>query len=288
MKPITRVARAVALALLLFPPLAAQDSVVYSGIDLWETPGDYTTYANFIEDPIPAGFFCRESTAFRGKIYFQGVPVATRPARAYGSTDTIVQRLDDAVFDAEGIALTRVQVAALEFASLDPLGTECGSFDVRTELSGEQPITEMKIVRTHDHGGAFIAPIWVNVKMTFTPRNGSGSFEIYRELRFAASPEAVWADRPGQTGLAQKAFVKVDTDADRGPDTLLPGTSNFAAGWGASDGTSKTANLMLGPLPISHLSLPHCHVTIAPNSALRPIEIHQTLQQLAKPIKDPP
>lgn len=285
MKPIARVARAAALALLLFPPLAAQDSVVYSGIDLWETPGDYTTYANFIEDPIPAGFFCRESSAFKGKIFFQGVPVATRPARAYGDTDTIVQRLDDAVFDAEGVAVTRIQVAALEFASLVPIKTECGTFDVRTELYGEQPITEMKIVRTHDQGGAFIAPIWVNVKMVFTPRRGSGSFEIYRELRFAANPEAMWADRPGETGIVQKAFVKVDTDADRGPDTLLPGTSNFAAGWGALAGTSKNPNLMLGPLPISHLSLLHCHVTIAANSLTRP---NQTMVQLSRPIKDPP
>ncbi len=33
-------------------------------------------------------------------------------------------------------------------------------------------------------------------------------------------------------GLVREGFILVDTDGDANPDTFLPGTSNFAAGWG--------------------------------------------------------
>src|SRR4029079_13519646 len=118
----------IALLALAALPAAAADRVIYNGVDLWNTPGGGTTFANFARNPIPAGFFCEKSEPFSGRIVFRGVPVATGTPGALGKTDTIVQRLDDAVFNKNGVAGTRVQVRAMTFESVAPVATACGPF----------------------------------------------------------------------------------------------------------------------------------------------------------------
>jgi hypothetical protein len=86
----------IVLTLTALPCLAA-DRVIYNGIDLWRTMGNGSTFADFAKNPIPAGFFCARSEPFTGRIAFQGVPVATGTPGVLGKTDTLVQRLDDAV-----------------------------------------------------------------------------------------------------------------------------------------------------------------------------------------------
>lgn len=229
-----------ALLLLIALPTFAADRVIQSGIDPWRTPGDGTTFIDFSKRPIPAGFFCFKSEPFTGRIVFQGVPVATGEPGALGRTDTIVQRLDDAVFDKNGVARTRIQVRALHFVSVEPIKTACGAFSVEVHLNGEQPITSMRIVRENDHGGRFFASIAVNGKLVFKPVvGGSGELlEITRNVRFPAKQGISWADRfaPKQ-GVRWTGFVQVDTDNDRVPDTFLPGTSRgFAAGASSKKG----------------------------------------------------
>lgn len=221
----------VVFALLLALPVLAADRTVTNGIDLWRTPGDGTTFADFSKQSIPAGFFCNKSEAFTGKIVFQGVPVATAQPGALGATDTIVQRLDNATFNKRGVATTRIQVRAMQFASVAPVQTACGAFNAYVKLDGEQPVTTMRIVRDNEKGGRFFAPIFVNIKMTFEPvgRTTTEALELRKSLRFPPAKLAFWSsDRP--TPAAATGFIKVDTDGDGAADTYLPGMSNFAAG----------------------------------------------------------
>ncbi|HEV2844712.1 MAG TPA: hypothetical protein VG477_07690, partial [Thermoanaerobaculia bacterium] len=62
--------------LLGLSPLAA-DPVIERGIDIFTTPADGTTYYDFANSPIPAGFFCKSSKVFTGRVAFKGLPLAT-------------------------------------------------------------------------------------------------------------------------------------------------------------------------------------------------------------------
>lgn len=222
-----------AWALLALPAIAADDTI-FNGIDLWQTRGDGSTYRDFREEPIPAGFFCAASEPFTGKIVFQGVPVVTSPKGVLGVTDTIVQRLDDAKFNEDGYAQTRLQVRALNFVSTEPIQTACGPFNVKVTLAGEQELTKMTIVRLDEHGGFFLSPISVDVRLMFFPVNGKARtqpIELVRSLRFAPAPNARWTSEVPRRAPQHGGFVAVDTDGDGRTDVNLPGTSNFGAGF---------------------------------------------------------
>jgi hypothetical protein len=218
-------------SLMAFPALAA-DRVIDNGIDLWRTVGDGSTFADFSKSPIPAGFFCSKSEPFSGRIAFQGVPLATNIPGGLKGADTVVQRLDDATLNRKGVAHTRLQVRALNFASLLPIETACGRFTAKVSLDGEQPITRMRIIRENAEGGRFLAPISVNVKISFIPVDGTAGepMEIRKDLRFPPLPNQQWETLPAQRDTRVKGFLLVDTDGDSVPDTYLPGTSNFGVG----------------------------------------------------------
>ncbi|MEM7051729.1 MAG: hypothetical protein AAF604_18825 [Acidobacteriota bacterium] len=233
-----------ALTTLLAIPTFAANDFIAAGPDLWQTTSNGTTRADFILEPIPTGFFCNGGEAFRGTIGFKGVPLATHPAGALGSTDTIVQRLDDAVFNGSGHASTRVQVIAMEFEGLDLVKTDCGTYSVRTVLEGEQPITNMEIIRNSDDGGLFFAEIGVRVRLIFTPVEAreKGIRTLVRDLAFAPAPNAGWSTKAGRGGIEAPAAVMVDTDADRQPDTWVHGTDGFVTGWKVGDNGTAYAS----------------------------------------------
>jgi hypothetical protein len=223
----------VAFAVLLAVPVLAADRAITNGIDLWRTPGDGTTFADFSKQSIPAGFFCNKSEAFTGRIVFRGVPVVTANPGALGATDTVIQRLDNATFNKRGVATTRIQVKAMQFESVAPVQTACGLYNAYVKLDGEQPITTMRILRDNEKGGRFFAPIFVDIKMTFQPvgRTTTEALELRKSLRFPPAKRAEWAAEGGSSlAKAATGFIKVDTDGDGVADTFLPGTSNFAAG----------------------------------------------------------
>ena len=207
----------------------AADRVIQNGIDVWATPDDGSTFVDFAKTPIPAGFFCPGSSPFTGKEAFKGEPIVTGTPGALGTTDTIVQRLDDAAFNKRGVAMTRVQFRALSLKSLAPIETECGKFTVTAALDGVQPITRMVITRENKTGGRFTAPLALNVKVRFEPvgRVSEEALEIPVAVRFPGTVKMPWqkASAPVPAG-----FVLVDTDGDRVADTYLPGTSNLIAG----------------------------------------------------------
>lgn len=230
MKVLLRLTLGVALLSLVVVPVQAQ--VIREGLDLWRTFGDGTTYADFAIEPLPAGFFCAGSQPFAGTLAFEGVPVATEPAGVLNLTDTVVHRLDDATFNEHGVAVTRIQMAAMQFRGVEALSNDCGTFDVGVVLDGEQPITEMKIVRQGANGGRFDAPIHVNVRIIFTPvDHGGDTLSVRRELQLGAAANATWRTLPDPGFTEFDRPVTVDTDSDGLADRVLPGTSsNFFAG----------------------------------------------------------
>ncbi len=251
------------LLTLLALPAGAADPVIYNGIDVWTTGDEGKTFFDFSFDPIPQGFFCSGSPAFTGKVVFQGKPIATSPPGALGDSDTIVQRLDDAVFDEKGIAYTRIQLKALSFVSIQPIVTRCGQYDVAVALDGVQAITEMKIVRDNPEGGRFLAPVSVRSRVTFTPREGASGerLEVIRSATFPAYQKAYWASRAGDPSRSYKhrGLLLVDTDGDGEPDTNLPGTANFAVGWRASLEINPSIEPISEISPIEHCDNEGCH-----------------------------
>jgi hypothetical protein len=212
----------VLLALVAAVPASA--APILSGTDLWVTPADGKTFTDFAATPIPSGFFCNRSEAFTGRIAFKGAPLASDDPAMLRTSDTIIHRMDDAVFDAKGVAVTRVQVRALNLVSLQPVHTACGDYNVRASLAGDQPVTRMRIYRESETGGRYAAPLGLVVKLTFTPVAGGRALSLTQGVRFPANPNSPWVESRQEKSAR---FVRVDTNGDGRPDTLLPGSSNF-------------------------------------------------------------
>jgi len=235
----------------------AGDSI-HRGVDLWMTVAGFAQ-TSFAKEPIPADFFCAGSQPFTGKIMFQGAPLAATPAGSLGSIDTAVRRLDDASFNAQGEATTRIQLLALSLVSVKPIATSCGQYDVAVSLAGEQPVTTMRIFRTEALGGTYSAPLALNVKAVFTPVDGdrSGRREVTRRIELGPGSRSVWAYVKAPQ---YPAGVKVDTDGDGRPDTLLPVSSNFLAGVSPAVLKGEPARLTLAastsPMPAPTPSCP--------------------------------
>ncbi len=209
-------------------PAFAGDGAIRRGVDVWMTVAGFAK-TSFEAEPIPAGFFCESSKPFTGDVTFMGAPLAVEPADSLGTVDTVVRRLDDAVFDGKGEAKTRIQLMALSLVSTKPIETSCGAYDVAVSLAGEQPVTTMSIVRKEALGGTYTAPLALNVTAVFTPVSGdkSGRRELTRRVELGPASNSVWTyvSAPRYTGT-----VRVDTNGDGRTDTALPAASNFQAG----------------------------------------------------------
>lgn len=226
MKNPTRLTLWIAMLALAAAPAFAED-VVYSGADHWSTA---RTFAHFVQDPLPADFFCPGSAPFADRIDLKGVPLATRPECILGNVDTIVHRIDDATFQADGSASTRIRFLALSLAGIEPLEIPgCGVYDVSASLDGDQPTTEMKIFRTAENGGIFKALLNLNVKMVFSPQDGGEPLQVRRNIQLGPGTSSVWSIVP-MPKHEEIVRVQVDTDGDRVPDTMIPAATNFAAG----------------------------------------------------------
>jgi len=245
--------------LLGLSPLAA-DPVIQHGIDIFTTTTDGTTYYDFAQNPIPAGFFCKGSKAFTSRVALKGLPLATDIPGQLWHTDTIVERLDDAAFDANGVASTRIQIRALSMVSIAPIKTACGAFHLYVSLGGKQQrVTTMNIYRTQEGGGNFVAPLAINARLTFIPvkpgRNKAAQkLALDGSVSFPASP-LPWSHAGG--AMAKRiGSVVVDTNGDLIPDTTLPATSNFSAG---SSPERLTLNKLMAECP-DPCAEPTCHI----------------------------
>ena len=250
---------AVLVVVLLFSslaPLAAAPAVVGHGIDVFTTIPEGGSYYDFSAAPIPAGFFCKTSRPFTGRVALTGLPLETAIPGQLHRADTVVERLDDAVFDANGDAITRVQLRALSLVSVSPIKTSCGSYHVYISLAGQQRPTIMKIHRTEESGGTFKVPIAADARMTFVPVKGRNARKLELVGSFTFAPKATpWSFEGTGPRTKRVGLVKVDTDGDLIPDTMLSGTANFAAGWAPGAAMSKIGgggNCTLCEPPICH------------------------------------
>jgi hypothetical protein len=266
----------VAAFLLSLSPLAA-DSAIQRGIDVFVTPADGSTYYDFAQSPIPAGFFCNASEAFTGRVAFKGLPLATQPPGQLRGGDTIVERLDDAAFNAKGTAVTRIQFKALSLVSIVPIKTACGSFHVYVSLGGRQRETFMSIHRTKENGGTFVAPLAVNARLSFIPVTAKGQAPRKLELAgsFAFPPIPLPWSLAGGGRAKGTGPVLVDTDGDLTPDTLLSSTSNFVPGvfserLGPNKYLVDDCPCVDGPPPCHFYNgKEHCAYSIPPGCELR-------------------
>jgi len=222
------------LSLTGLSPLAAS-TVIQRGIDVFTTSADGSTYYDFAQSPIPAGFFCEGSQVFTGRVNLKGLPLATGAPGQLRGGDTVVERLDDTRLNATRTAVTRIQVRALSLVSSAPIKTDCGDFHVYISLAGPQRVTLMSIYRTQENGGTFVAPLAINARMTFIPvkpvrDKGSRKLEILGNVNFPPK-EVPWSFTTNAMTKSSIGSVTVDTDGDLTPDTLLSGASNFSPGW---------------------------------------------------------
>lgn len=244
--------------LLGLSPLAA-DSTIQRGIDTFTTTANGTTYFDFAENPLPAGFFCASSKAFTDRVTLKGLPLATgAPGQIWGA-DTVIERLDDAEFDANGTAVTRIRFRALSMVSIAPIKTACGSFHVYVSLAGDQRATKMTINRTEEGGGNFVAPLAVTARITFIPvkparTKSTRTLEVTKSFTFPASP-LPWSFQAAPKAKRIGPAV-VDTNGDQIPDALLPGASNFLAG--RSPERSSTNKIIYQQCP-DPCAGPTCH-----------------------------
>ncbi len=249
----------VCLFLLGLSPLAA-DSTIRRGIDVFTTVGDGRTSFDFAKNPIPAGFFCEGSKPFTGRVTFKGLPLTTGTPGQLSGADTVIERLDDAVFDANGTAATRIQFRALSLVSTAPIKTACGAFHVYVSLRGKQRVTTMNIYRTQEGGGNFVAPLAVNTRVSFIPvkspkKKAARKLELPADFIFPASP-LPWSFS-AEARVKRIGSVIVDTNGDQTPDALLPGISNFAAGSSPNRYTSNVDYYGSCPDPCEG---PSCHL----------------------------
>lgn len=222
---------AVALLVLAAIPAIAAGPVIRAGIDPWVTIPEGTR-VDFKHNPLPAGFFCTASPAFTGKIWMRGVPLATDNAQ-FSRIDTVVERLDDAVFNSRGVAQTRFRVRALQLEGVNTFKNVCGEYTVRTTLDGEQPITKMRIVRQGRDGGRFLVTVKMNTKVVFTRvDNPAETLEFSFPVTFEPSPYHRWEFRSVKLHSRAVGAATIDTDWDGVPDARVRGASNFAAGTG--------------------------------------------------------
>jgi hypothetical protein len=157
---------AVVLTLLAaFLALPAFAQTIPAGKDFWVTPNNGQTDFTFPNGDVESLCGAPASTTWNHKVFLKGIPAA-------GSDyDTVVARLDNAVFSTSLTASTRIQVQSLSFASAAAQSTPCGSLNWTVGLAGSQAVTTMKLRRTSATGGVFSADIAVNVEFRAV-RNG--------------------------------------------------------------------------------------------------------------------
>lgn len=159
-KLVSRTALATVLlaSLAAFPALAQKNAIPF-GKDVWVTPPNGQTVFTFADNDVESLCGAAPSSSWNHQVAFQGVPVQGQ------DWDTMVNRLDDAVFNSTGIATTRVQVGSLAFQSMTTTVTPCGTLYFKVGLFGTQPVTNMTIQRTSAGGGVFSADISVSVEI---------------------------------------------------------------------------------------------------------------------------
>jgi hypothetical protein len=246
------------LALLLAALPGLADNTITHGSDLFQTAGDGSTYAQV---DVPAGFFCTGSAAFSGTVTLAGAPVATSPANVLGNTDTVVERLSDTTFNSSNVATVNAIVRVANFKSTSPITVSgcSGSvyWDVKSSAAPTQSAFTMTLYRSSSTatGGTFDSDVTINPRLTFTQQGTGLTRTLDQSTIHFTTSGASWTHQPGSGGLTYTSgSVQVDTDGNGVPDTNVPATSNFAAGWSSVPQSGC-------PTPPCGVGVPHSTIT---------------------------
>jgi hypothetical protein len=195
------------MAVLAALPAVAEKPVdrVPAGVDYWQTLSFGATAYSFEKEPLPAGFLCAGSAPFKGVVEFEGVPLRTEPAGILGTTDTVIERLDDAVFDRRGIAKSRLRARALSIQSTTPVKTPCGDFKVSAGLAENQPVTSITFRRDNKFGGIFNADLRLRIRIDFANLQSGKISSVEREVYLPTVGDAPFAcGKAAQVACAQQ------------------------------------------------------------------------------------
>lgn len=193
------------------------------GFDYWQTLGGGATGYAFDTEPLPKGFFCATSEAFDGIVYFEGLPLRTEPSNILGTTDTIVERLDEAAYNHRGYATTRVRVRAMSLAATELLKNSCGQWKVTAGLADRQPVTTMVFHRDNDLGGTFKADLRLRVHMTFTNVATGQTRTVLRTVSMPTVKTTAYAVSPTPVDVVNRCAVAIDVIEKAGSIRLLDG-----------------------------------------------------------------
>jgi hypothetical protein len=186
------------------------------GFDYWQTLGSGATGYAFDTEPLPKGFFCAASEAFAGVVYFSGLPLRTEPADILGTTDTVIERMDEAVFNKQGFATTRIRARALNLAAENLIKTSCGAWKVTATLADRQPVTNLVFHRTNPLGGTFKADLRLRVQMTFSNVASGQTRTVVRTVNMPtikASDFAIVAQPSDPTPIATRCIQTAVVEA---------------------------------------------------------------------------
>lgn len=255
-----------ALAAVAAGPLAAQ--TIEEGIDVWTTKNDGNTWVDFTNNPLPAGFFCRGSAAFSQVVKVKGLPLVTSPAGVLKGSDTVIHRLNDISFNAQGTATTPIEVKAVCFQERQTFSVTCGDGSVtnwktRVRLDPDPDVstqTTMTIAKAAGGapGGTYSATVVVPALVRFiNTATGDSTAEVSEVVTLSVSG-AAWANQPGTGGVTWTSPVTIDQGCGSSPGLTLPGvSSNFAAGWSNScNPPCPTVVQHSGPHPVTPVPPP--------------------------------
>ncbi|UCE61218.1 MAG: thrombospondin type 3 repeat-containing protein [Phycisphaerales bacterium] len=172
--------------LLIAVPAAGQPQplTIAAGSDFFRSAGPPSgtspTYEVFTEEPLPAGFFGSGSDPFDGRIDYKSDPFLVAGVDGDFEADTIVERLEAAVFaDVGGQATISTEIVALSLQSNGNItvtfnnGAASAEYSVRVGLSASQENGSMTIDYEAATGGSFSSVTHVTAKLVFTKESGT-------------------------------------------------------------------------------------------------------------------
>jgi hypothetical protein len=252
-----RAAGLLALCALIALPALAQPPTIRRGVDLFTTPAGSGTVVDFASNPVPAGFFCSGSAPFTGVVPLQGVPLPTSPAGIAGTTDTIVERLTDAVFSTTGTATFSVVLRAMRLTGSNTITVDCpeGPTTWRVDVCAcrLQPTNTITVTIDPACGtcGKATGQLRIQACITFT-RTDTGQVAGPLQQNIVLDFNKMdWCYKAGAREQIVSQPFGVDSNCDGQPDLTLPATSNFHPGW-------KCANQGLDCWT-QFAALTHCH-----------------------------
>jgi hypothetical protein len=230
--------------------------VIPSGDDAFLTSPKGSTVLDFVQDPLPAGFFGAHSLPFAGRIVIDGTPLATNPAGALGNADTLVRRLDDsAAIPVGGSDTVALAIAALSLDAVAPFqvdfddGTtqwsELWTLSAGLSPSVPQSNGTMTIHRTHTDGGTYDSTLPVKLLLKYTRVSPLPQAVVFQDCGLGQCEEMVfnatgasWTLIGGPGGFDPDVKgidplppgVQVDIDHNGTPDITTLGRSNLQVG----------------------------------------------------------